>query len=1000
MNHRPPPPGRASQEHPRCRLSIAGTLMLLAIVGGCGRSDGPAPTPTAPPAAAAKRSSLDTAKAAFGRGNLRSAQAAIGEHLLVEPDDPIGLELAGDIAAAMNDSSMATELYRSAVTNSSPASVSLYEKLARQWMNAGAPFAAADVLRESVGDHPENPKVRADLAGLVASLGMTRDAAEHLRWLLRRGQGGLNELIVLANLNIPQTDAQTCQYALKYKPNDLRPKFALAVVDAYEGDFEAVAAKLAEVTDKHPKFPAAWALYGRALVELGDDKQLRLWQQQLPKGTDSWAEYWIAAGLWAERNQQPKLAASAFWKAVQIDDCHGEALTHLAGNLVQLGMKDQAKRVAQRAADVNAMHDSVESLLSWRRNSQQAAIGVAEAMSQLGRPWEAEAWARAATVMTQEVNPQTQQIHRGFYAKLKSNTPWQLPEVSLASLDLSDLGDFAWQAQTASVAKSDSPQNRTSSAIRFADEARQRGLQHTCAINKSEPEASIWIYQSNAGGAGVIDYDLDGNPDLYLTVIDGQPLADDSSPNRLFRNIDGQFVDQTTETFTGERGFSQGVAVGDYDADGFPDLWVANIGANRLFRNNGDGTFRDVTAETGLGGQRWTTSLAIADIDGDGTADLVEVNYAAGEQPYSQACIDAEVEQPRSCSPLVFAAEGDRVWRGVGDGTFVDATTQWLTDQSPGHGLGLVVGQIDESPGNDIYVANDMTANHFWSSAGSEQGFQLKEQAAVRGLAVDSRSRSQASMGIALGDGDQDGDLDIFLTHFTNDHNTLYEQLQPGTWFDRTSAAGLAEPSNAMLAFGTEWIDADNSGSLELLVANGNVDDFSHQGYPLRMPAQLFAQRGDGRWQQYDRQQLGPYFEQARIGRALVTLDVNRDGLQDAVITHIYDPVSLLVNQTDTDARSIRMTLKGRASGRDAVGAIVRAKVAGQQRIAPLTAGDGFQCSNERCLLIGLGSADSAQQVTIDWPDGGQQEIGELRAGADYLIVQGETEPFMMGSRE
>jgi tetratricopeptide (TPR) repeat protein len=801
---------------------------------------------------------------------------------------------------------------------------------------------------------------------------------------------------MLADLNVPQTDQAICEYALKHNPDDLRPRFPLELEKTYEGDFAKAASELSQVTEKHPEFAVAWAHYGRALVELGEDDKLRQWQQQIPSGTEDWAAYWVAAGIWAERNKQPKLAARAFWEAVRIDDCHGEALTHLAANLGQVDMQEDANQIARRAADVNAMHDSVEALLSWRRNSQQAAIAIAEAMSKLGRPWEAEAWARASIGMTQQLDDQARETHRRMHAKLTSTTPWQLPELSvLTTVDLSDLGEFHWTGDKTVMPRTASS-GLAAAEIRFADEAALRGLRHICAISKTEPEASLWIYQSNAGGAGVIDYDLDGWPDLYLTVVDGQPLENNSAPNRLYRNLEGRFSDTTTWAGAADRGFSQGVAVGDYDEDGFPDLLVANIGANRLLRNNGDGTFQDVTTEAGLDGNRWTTSVAIADVDSDGIADLFEVNYASGESPFSQTCIDSDVQQPRSCGPLVFQAEGDRAWRGLGDGTFSDATDTWLSDQVPGHGLGLVIGQIDQTDGTDIYVANDMTANHFWSSAGGHGPFALSEQAAVRGLAVNSRSRSQASMGIAIGDGDLDGDLDIFLTHFTSDHNTFYEQINPGTWFDRTSSVGLAQPSTSMLAFGTEWIDADNSGSQELLVANGNVDDFSHQGFPLRMPAQLFVRTPAGVWSERDRKQLGPYFQRHMIGRALVTLDLNRDGLQDAVITHLYDPVAALVNETETESLSIRICLKGRQCARDAIGAIVSANVNGQERVMQLTAGDGFQCSNERCLVLGLGAAKSATDVTVQWPGGPSQTIGDLRGGSDYLVVQGEAEPAIL----
>ncbi len=250
-------------------------------------------------------------------------------------------------------------------------------------------------------------------------------------------------------------------------------------------------------------------------------------------------------------------------------------------------------------------------------------------------------------------------------------------------------------------------------------------------------------------------------------------------------------------------------------------------------------------------------------------------------------------------------------------------------------------------------------------------------------------------MGMALGDADSDGDLDLYLTHFTDEDNTYYEQVTPGVWFDRTSAVGLDEPTQRMLAFGTEWIDADNDGTPELIVANGNVDDFRHKGNPLRMLPQFFARHRDGSWKQVAPEVCGEYFSKPLVGRSLATSDINRDGLPDVLITHMFDPVAVLINQTDDPGRSIRVRLKGVSCDRDAIGVIVRAEIGQATRQFQLTGGDGFQCSNERVVHIGLGSSETAKNVTIHWPDGSRQLIGDLAAGesahgGDYLVVQGQ----------
>lgn len=975
------------------------TIFLVIGIAGCTNEpsipDGPTPPEKPNPPSAQTIAPLESAVVALNRGDLSTASSAIKRHLLANPDDWRGLEVAGDIALAQQVPAQAIEFYEGLVELNQAAPAAVYDKLGRQYVNMGQPYEALDVLRRSVSAHPQDAKVRADFAGLSAALGMVRDSAEHLRWLLRRGKGGMNELIMLADLNAPQTDQAMCDYALKKNPADLRPQYAQAIPLAYEAKWQQVAKLLKPVVEKHGNFGPAWALYGRALVETNAaESQFEQWQENRPQESQGWTSYWMAAGLHAEKMGNAKQAALAFYRAIQINDCHGEALNHLATNLALIGKADEAKQTAQRAQQVNSVRDSVESLFSWRKNSQQAALQVASAMQELGRPWEAEAWARASMQMTQKLIGDAREQHRRFFDQLTSSTPWQSAN-PIQELNLAELGEFQWE--TGVTKGSQSPSEETGPAIQFTNAAEQVGLKHICQIDKSNPESSLWIHQSNAGGAGVIDFDLDGWPDIYLTNVDGKPMQDNSTENSLYRNLSGKFMEVTHPTGVGDQGFSQGVAVGDYNCDGFPDLWVANIGLNRLYRNNGDGSFQDVTVEAGLQGEQWTTSIAIADINMDSLPDLFEVQYCQGAEVFAKPCIDDEMKEARSCSPLAFPADRDRVWENDGQGSYRNVSSQWLDESegfAVGHGLGLVVGHIDSQPGNDVYVANDMTANHFWSVNSSSPDFSLAEQGAVRGLAVSNRSRSQASMGIALGDADADGDFDLFVTHFTDDHNTFYEQVGEGLWFDRTSNIGLADPSVPMLAFGTQWLDANNDGQLELIIANGNVDDFQHQGHPLRMKPQFFRRTGGGTWQPALASELGAYFEQPVIGRSLVTLDVNRDAKQDVIITHIYDPVAILVNQTDAKMKSIRLFLKGRESERDAVGAVVEVRTGDQKRRFQLTAGDGFQCSNERCIRIGLGQQSHIEGLSIQWPSGRKQAVGKLAGDADYLVVEEIPEAF------
>ncbi len=968
-------------------------LLLSTVCGGCNRS-GTGGGDQTNKAVAAPVEGTDAAKQLIARGQLRAASKLVQDVLVAQPENAVALELAGDLALKANETKRAIEFFELAAGNSENPSKNLLNKLGREWMNVARPFESVKVLEDAIAAYPDDHELRQKLVGLQAALGMQDQSVQHLSWLVQRGHGGLSLLIILSDLNRPQTVESTCKYALEHYPQDLRPQYSLACLPAYHSKWADVASQLKPVIQRHPEFVPAQALYGRAIVQLSDKQAINGWARSLPAEIENEPQYWLAAGIWAEQENDIERAAHAYWRAVRLDENDGEALSRLSAALAQVGRSDEAKTAAQRAAKLAVIRENVDSLISWRNNSQSAAVKIAETLEQLGRRWEATTWLQAAFQMTENKDPKLGNTYKSIRERLTGTTPWQLPEkLVAANIDLSVFPIVDWSLGTSNV--STGPAKLSRARFRFADEAASRNLDHICELGKPPgEEAGLAIYQSGAGGAGVIDLDLDGWPDVYLTAMDGTPKMVDSKPNRLFRNRAGQFADVTAAANVGDRGFAQGVAAGDYNSDGLPDLFVANIGQNRLYRNNGDGTFTDVTAAAELTGNAWTTSAAIADIDGDGHADLFEVGYCGGDKPLRQPCIDQELNEPRSCAPLAFDPEQDRLWRGRGDGTFANVSSRWLGDHDAGRGFGLVIGDLDQQKGLDIYVANDMTANHYWTAEVDEVDFRLSEQATIRGLAFNERSLSQASMGIAAADADADGDLDFLLTHFSGDYNTFYEQVSPGMWADRSSRLGLAAPSDRMLGYGTQWMDADNDGTPELLVANGDIDDFTHKDRSFRQRVQFFDRAADGRWHELSNKTLGEYFHKDRLARAVATLDANRDGQTDLLVTHLYDPVALLINQTGAAAKQIRFFLRGTNSHRDAVGTQIKLKIGEREFVAGQLSGDGFQCSNERCVTFGVGNAGQVDEVIVTWPDGSTEKLGNIRPGKDYLIIQGAGQGF------
>ncbi|HEX6984214.1 MAG TPA: VCBS repeat-containing protein, partial [Planctomycetaceae bacterium] len=313
------------------------------------------------------------------------------------------------------------------------------------------------------------------------------------------------------------------------------------------------------------------------------------------------------------------------------------------------------------------------------------------------------------------------------------------------------------------------------------------------------------MFEFTGGGVGVLDYDADGRPDLHFTQGCRWPPDPRQREylDRIFRNLGSRFADVTVAAGVVEPAFSQGVACGDFDGDGFPDLYVANIGANRLFRNNGDGTFRDVTQDSGVLvgplAEAWTTSAVMADLNGDGLPDLFDVNYVEGSDVFERICDHDGV--PRVCSPTAFDAQPDRLLLNRGDGAFTDVTAIAGIGAPDGTGLGVVAADFDGSGRLSLFVANDARNNHFYANAAESPGGlpRFEERAAVNGTAFDRDGRSQACMGVAAGDADGDGRLDLFVTNYVAESNTLYLQEPDGVFVDASRAAGLSEPSLDLL---------------------------------------------------------------------------------------------------------------------------------------------------------------------------------------------------------
>ena len=350
---------------------------------------------------------------------------------------------------------------------------------------------------------------------------------------------------------------------------------------------------------------------------------------------------------------------------------------------------------------------------------------------------------------------------------------------------------------------------------------------------------SIPIHELPGGGIAVLDYDLDGWPDVYLAQGSGEPPTDKCTrPSLLFRNLGGTFR-QATSSQTEDHNYSSGLAAGDVNQDGFIDLLLGSVGHNRLLINNGDGTFRDATESMGAIDDRFTSSVAIADINGDTLPDLFEANYITMDEAFvlPKRGDDGLLQLP---SPGDHRAEIDRWFQNRGDGTFkVHEISREVA--KPGTSLGIMVTDFDSNGTNEVFVGNDMRPNHLLV-LGAENVF--RNEADVKGIANGFDGAGKGCMGIAAGDFNRDGKIDLHITNYYNESANLYQQAGSGGYSDLAIRYGIREPSELYVGFGTKAIDFDRNGWLDLVVTNGHIFDLRRMGHPFKMPPQNVDEDG------------------------------------------------------------------------------------------------------------------------------------------------------------
>jgi hypothetical protein len=516
------------------------------------------------------------------------------------------------------------------------------------------------------------------------------------------------------------------------------------------------------------------------------------------------------------------------------------------------------------------------------------------------------------------------------------------------------------------------------SGLRFADKHEALGL-NFIYLNGSDERALM--VQSTGGGGGWIDYDRDGFQDVFF-VQGGNPTGDpaDKEGDRLFRNLNSKgFIDNSASAIPIEPEFGQGMAAADFNDDGFEDLFVSNTSADQMLMNCGDGTFVDVTEESGTGDKRWGTSAAWYDLDLDGDLDLFVCNYCRYDS-FNPVVCRKEDGAPAICHPEALDPDFSECYENLGDGRFAPVAAKWGLADKPGKALGVVAADFNVDGRPDLFVANDTMANFLYLGK-PEGGF--TEQGVQFGCAYNSLGQYQANMGVACNDYDGNGYLDLYVTTFTDDSNTLFANLGATGFRDVTRLEGLHAPTIETLGFGTIMMDLDANDAMDIFVANGHIDDWREKKQMWKMPPEMFTW-GNGTWNELSSETVGDFLNEEHLGRAVSCADSDNDGDTDLLVVHQNEPAALLINESAM-GHWLRVELIGRNVNRRGFGARVIVRQGDRTWTQQLVGGSSYLTSHQPVLSFGFGETDSPCDITVIWP-GAEEPTTIQSVSVDQLV--------------
>jgi enediyne biosynthesis protein E4 len=514
----------------------------------------------------------------------------------------------------------------------------------------------------------------------------------------------------------------------------------------------------------------------------------------------------------------------------------------------------------------------------------------------------------------------------------------------------------------------------------FEDRSARSGIAFVLR-NAASPEKHL--IETMAGGVAVFDYDSDGYPDIYFANGAAQPSLEKTGPqyrNRLYRNRrDWTFDDVTDKAGVGGAGFDIGVATADYDNDGHADLFVTGVRGNTLFRNRGEGAFQDVTRAAGLQSSEWAVAAAWLDFDNDGRLDLFVVNYVKWDPAAEKFCGDAAKQIRSYCHPRFYEPLPNRLYRNNGDGTFSDVSAASGIAAHPGKGMGVAIADYDQDGWMDIFVANDTLPNFLFHN---EAGSLFRERALHAGVGFNDDGKALSSMGVDFRDLDNDGWEDLVITALTHQTFPVFRNLGKGLFRDVTYPSRAGAISAALSGWSLGIFDLDNDGWKDVFVAAGDVQDNTERlsGGTSRQQNLLMLNDGRGAFR-------GVLTGTPAWHRGVAFGDFDKDGRVDAVLTRLNESPVLLRNVMGAGNHWIALQLIGARSNREAIGARVILRSGGVTQVNRVTTSTGYACSSEPVVHFGLGAGSRADRIEIEWPSGLRQVLTDV-SGDSFVTVR------------